>query len=575
MNLFYEFLCWVQKNFLTELCIRLVKIFFRRLEFQQAIFILRKARYVINNHNYLFKRGGTLVTVIVFGAVFIGLITILVSQVVYEHRQIYRTVDKTYALQMAEAGLEKLRWYLAHNPGDYNGPNDVLLNGNGEYVWSQDYHDPISGELVGEIEYKILPETYCNITNNAQILITAKSHDSGQTYALKQIYTRESAANYSYIYNQNVRVGDDRMIRGRFHSNGEVRMDGRNDSVVSSSLKDGVYGRPPHPQARTDLWQDEVATIDFNGLAVDMIAIKDKADTTVSGSPSATSPLGQDNVDDLYFTRKESCVQVQQCKGKKNCWMQTECTNNIEAFEVELIDDNDSDGASIKVWELNNLVEIQRAHHTNDKEKYCGPGSAVNVADYDDADHDFDNIPVCNDGRTNYLGEFKLNPSCPVAFFEAPVFLYGTLDAKAVIAAGDLDTADEPNVYLFNHIFYESDDGSDGLSVVAEGDVKIAYSVPDDLHLRGIFIAQSGRYGRDHYTGHTFKRRDFLQVIGSIISDEGGGVNWSTPTEQNASGYLYRENYYDQDLSRRPPPLTPSVGSNYTYQEWRDEEVSR
>lgn len=521
-----------------------------------------------------FQRGGTLVTVIVLGAVFLGLTTILVSQVVYENQAVNRSIDKNSALEMAEAGLEKMRWYLAHYPQDYNGPNDAVLNGDNEYVWTEAYHDPITGLETGELEYRILPETYCDVTNNAEIQVIATSNETNQQYHLQQFHAKDSAASYAYVYNQNVRAGSDRFIRGRYHSNGTVQMDGQNDSVVSSSQTGGVFGDPPHPNARQDLWQDEAPTIDFNGLVIDLITIRDKADTTVSGDPNSSSPADQDDPDDLIFTTTETCQEVQYCYWGW-CWTETECSGGVEGFEVELVTDSDSDEASIRVWELDNLYTIDRTNDYDEREKYCGSSSSVDYSDYDDVDHDFETIPVCDNGRENYLGEFALNNSCPVAFFEAPVFLYGNLDAKALIAVGDLDSADEPGVYLFNHVNYQSDDGSDGLSVVSEGDIKIAYSVPDDLLIRGVFIAQSGRYGRDNYTGSKFRERDFLQTLGSIVSDQGGGTQWVTSGGSFVSGFRDRENYYDRSLSRRPPPMTPAISDNYSYLEWRDEEVSR
>jgi hypothetical protein len=106
--------------------------------------------------------------------------------------------------------------------------------------------------------------------------------------------------------------------------------------------------------------------------------------------------------------------------------------------------------------------------------------------------------------------------------------------------------------------------------------VKIAYAVPDDMRIEGIFIAQNGYFGRDNYTPTLHRHRDFLETIGSIVSNEGGGTQWrSTANGDIVSGFNLRQNYYDRSLSRRPPPLTPKVSDNYSYIEWRDEEVTR
>lgn len=511
------------------------------------------------------QTGAALVTIMVFGSIFLILTSILITTVVSQEKSIRRSLDKAVALQIAEAGLERFRWYLAHFPQDYDGPQDASINGDGEYTFQEDYFDPVSGAVTGEIAYTVVPESFCGITAYAKIGVVGTSFGENETYSVEQYHTKDTAANYAYIYNNDVRAGADRVIRGRYHSNGEIEMNGVNDSVVSSSQTDGVYGNPVNPNAREDLWQDEVGTIDFNALTIDLGTIKDAADN-YNGSPTG------DDANDRLFEASQSCYTYS-CGwwGTRTC---TSCSGT-EAFEVELINDSNTDEASIRVWELENLRTIPRGNTGAENEKYCGSGSSVDFSDYDDADHDIEPVPVCDHGRTNYLGEFALDPACPVAFFKGDVFLYGQTDAKLLIGAGELDGIDTSNVYLFNNIDYESYDGSDGLTVVAEGDIKIPYSVPDDMGVRGIFVAQSGRYGRDNYNqpGWTkFDDRDFLQTVGSIVSNEGGGTQWAYSNGTFVSGFRNRENYYDRALSRRPPPLTPAVSDNYSYIEWRDQE---
>jgi len=511
------------------------------------------------------QSGVAIVTILVFGAIFSMLLVALVSTVVTEEKSLRATVDRSTALQMAESGLEYMRWYLAHNPQDYNGWQNVSKDGDGKYVFTEDYVDPITAEVTGELEYVVTPEEFCGLTSSASVLVTATSFADGQSYAIEQVHAKDTAANYAYIYNDDVAAGSDRLIRGRYHSNSEVEMNGKNDSVVSSSQTDGVYGNPVNPLARTDLWQDEVGTIDFNALSLDLSAVRDAADT-YNGSPAG------DDLNDRLFETSQSCYNYSCWGGWWYGWQTCQSCSGGEAFEVELVSDGDTDNASIKVWELSDLTEISRSNVSNENEKYCGPGSSVDFSDYDDSDHVIENIPTCDDGRSSYLGEFALDNSCPVAFFDGDVFLHGTADSKLLIASGDLDSVEDTNVYLFNTINYASTDGSDGLTVVSEGDIKIPYSVPDDMGVRGIFIAQSGRYGRDNYTGSRFGARDFLQTVGTIVSNEGGGTQWVSSGGSFVSGFRDRENYYDRSLARRPPPLTPTVTENYSYVEWRDEQ---
>ena len=515
-------------------------------------------------------RGSTLVTVLVLGSICIMLVVVLIGRVVIQERSLRMSLDNAVAIQIAETGLEKLRWHLAHNPQGYDGPQNVSINGDGQYIFNEDYRDPQTNEVVGEIKYVVEPEEFCGLASHATVTVTGTSFIEGRDYTLQQVHTQDTAANYAYIYNDDVQAGSDRLIRGRYHSNSSIEMNGQNDSVVSSSQTNGVFGNPVHPDARQDLWQDEVGTIDFNALALDLETIYDSADT-YNGDPVETDTAGDDSpTGDRLFILEESCYSY----NWPFWWgpYTNETCNGAEAFEVALIDDGDN-VPSIEVWELDGLPVISRTNDDDAREKYCSNFASS------DADHDVEPIATCTDYRSNYLGEFELDNSCPVAFFQGDVFLHGTTDSKLLIASGDLSGTDTSDVYLFNSINYGEDDGTDGLTVVSEGDIKIGYSVPDDMEVRGIFIAQSGRYGRDNYDGNwsfdrdVFQERDFLQTVGSIISNEGGGTKWTTSGGSFVSGFRDRENYYDRSLSRRPPPLTPTVSENYTYLEWRDEEV--
>ena len=65
------------------------------------------------------KHGATLITILVFGSVFIMLIVALVSTVVIQQRVVENNEVEREALSIAEAGLNYYRWFLEHNPGDF------------------------------------------------------------------------------------------------------------------------------------------------------------------------------------------------------------------------------------------------------------------------------------------------------------------------------------------------------------------------------------------------------------------------------------------------------------------------
>jgi type II secretory pathway component PulK len=65
------------------------------------------------------KTGGyLLVVVLVFSAIFMTILTSFVSFIVIQSRLIEQRVQFEQAGQIAEAGLNYYKWYLAHNPND-------------------------------------------------------------------------------------------------------------------------------------------------------------------------------------------------------------------------------------------------------------------------------------------------------------------------------------------------------------------------------------------------------------------------------------------------------------------------
>jgi len=113
------------------------------------------------------------------------------------------------------------------------------------------------------------------------------------------------------------------------------------------------------------------------------------------------------------------------------------------------------------------------------------------------------------------------------------------------------------------------------------------------MELNGIFVAQTGHFGRNHYsTSHLpsecvawylwwcyswdtlfseYIKRDTLTMIGTIVSSGRVGTKW-TSSGVYISGFNTRYNAYDRGLVIDPPPLTPETSDTYQFIEWREEE---
>jgi hypothetical protein len=98
------------------------------------------------------------------------------------------------------------------------------------------------------------------------------------------------------------------------------------------------------------------------------------------------------------------------------------------------------------------------------------------------------------------LGNYAVPADCGVIFVEDDIWVEGTLSGKVTLAAADVDTANsDRSVVLPGNILYATGSGTDGLTLIGEKNVTVGLNTPDVMTLNGIFIAQNGRFGRNHY----------------------------------------------------------------------------
>jgi hypothetical protein len=162
-----------------------------------------------------------------------------------------------------------------------------------------------------------------------------------------------------------------------------------------------------------------------------------------------------------------------------------------------------------------------------------------------------------------------------VIYVEDQVWVDGVVNGKVTLAAADVDTTGvDPSIFLNNNITYANEDS--GLLAVAEYDVLIPLVVPDNMTLNGIFVAQTGHFGRNHYdtsmpnAWETYIKRNSLTINGTIVSNGREGTKWVSGSGTYLSGFNTRNNTYDRDLVSDPPPLTPEVSDTYEFIEWRE-----
>jgi hypothetical protein len=456
------------------------------------------------------QKGYLLVLIMVFGAVFLTMAIAFVGYVVTQHRGQVFNYNKERALDIAEAGLNYYKWYLAHNPDDTTNGTGLP----GPYVGV--YADP-EGSAIGEFSLEIASSSACGDIYAVDI------NSTGATYAMPNAgrkvyarYARPTVAEYAYILNSNVWAGDDRTIIGPYHSNGGIRMDGTNNSTVTSGQEtwscnssfncnptqtvDGVFGDGPN----SDLWSFPSTPINFTGITIDLAQMQDKAQ----------------NAGGEYFGPS----------GKAG-------------YHI--------------LFKDNGTFDVYRVNKKAAEPKGYAWGYYMHVLNGE-----------------SFIGNYDIPNACAVIFVEDQVWLEGVVNGKVTIAAADVDTTGvDPSIILNDNITYANEDS--GLLAIAEYDMLIGLVVPDDMVLNGIFIAQNGHFGRNHYTTSIpnswwdYIKRNSLTINGTIVSNGREGTKWVNGSTY-LSGFNTRTNTYDRDLVSDPPPMTPEVSDMYEFIEWRE-----
>jgi hypothetical protein len=344
---------------------------------------------------------------------------------------------------------------------------------------------------------------------------------------------RKSVAAYSYLLNSNVWAGSDRVITGPYFSNGGIRMDGSNNSDVLSAVStwscDSSFGCSP-TQSKTGvfgagtgsaLWQYPAASIDFAGIAANFSTLKSYAQ----------------NSGGLYFAPASG-------------------TQSQRGYHL--------------VFQSDGTVKVYRVSAT-----YSFPG------------YSSDSGWATEYGiiKTETLvGTYTIPASCAVIYVEDRAWVEGVVKGKVTLVAADVVNSNSyPDGYLVGNITYTTNDGTAGLTFLAEGNLRIPLNSPDTMTIHGIFIAQTGHYGRDFYTNSSsysssqrvgstwasYVTRTSLATDGTVVSNGRTGTSWSCGTF--CSGYASRTDAYDALQALSPPPFTPAAATDYSFITWREQ----
>lgn len=464
------------------------------------------------------QRGITTLLVISFMGIFLLILATLTSYAFQQSRYGRALYGREQALHIAEAGLEYYRWYLAHFPGSLSNTSHTVV-------------DP-EGTTLGSAALTITGNSQCNVVQSIDIVSRGTAlQNPGYPRTIAARYMRKSVAAYSYLLNSSVWAGSDRVITGPYFSNGGIRMDGSNNSNVGSAVttwscdssfgcsptqtQPGVFGAGPN----STLWSYPESSIDFSAIAVNLSSLK------------------------------------------------TYAQNNGGRYYAQATGSNADRRGYHVIFKSNGTYDLYRVSNTTQVTGYTEQTGWV-------AEHSIIS------SQTLLASNVTIPSSCSVLFFEDRVWIEGVVSGKVtLVAATPSDTGTSPDVYLMNNITYATSDGSSGLTVIAERNINIPLNSPDVMEIRGIFIAQGGRYGRNHYTTSgsnevpsaydSYVLQSQLTTVGTVVSNYRTGTSWSSGSTVT-SGYLSRIDAYDQLQATNPPPFTPYATTDFKFVLWRE-----
>lgn len=460
---------------------------------------------------------------LVFGTIFLTVLGALSGFVLTENRSQTAATSASRGIAIAEAGLEYYRWFLAHYPTD-------LMNGTGQpgpYVMA--YMDPEGGQT-GTFSLEVTGNASCGEVTSIDIRSTGiPAEDPGSARTIEARYARPTVGRFSYILNDSVWAGADRIILGPYHSNGGIRMDGTANAPVTSSLsswlctsafgcssnqtKTGVWGAGPNQ----GLWSYPVPQVDFDGIAADFTGLKAKAVANNTYLPRYSSTGG------------------------------TGSSNLYRGYHL--------------IFNGNNTVTVNRVTATT-----LLSSTAINATEESLPDRTL----IASE---SYYSTITLPAGCGLIFVEDNLWLEGTVDRKVTVVAANVTTTGiAPNVMLPDNITYAATDGSDGLTVLAENNVLITPDSPQTMTLNGIFVAQGGAFGRNLYScPSSYEPRGTLTILGTTVSNLRTGTRWVNGCSGGDGGYQTRIDSYDRKLATDPPPFTPTTSTDYEFVDWREE----
>jgi type II secretory pathway pseudopilin PulG len=485
------------------------------------------------------QKGFLLIGVLVFAAISILTVTAFVSWASTSAKLSRRVESRELALQIAEAGIEYARWYLAHYQSGYT------LGNAGAQPYVYPFNDK-DGTQIGTYTLTVTPPP------SGSTLVKIKSTGASLTGPLT---TRSinvhlaipSLAKYSVLANADMRFGEGTVIYGPVHSNGGIRFDGVVWNKITSAKTS--YDDPDH----TGAVEFGVHThVNSSGGGVNN-----------SFRPAEAPPSTVPNRNDVFKAGREFPVPAVDFVG---------ITNDLATIKTQAI-------ASGRYFAASGYQGYQIILKTNDTfDLYrvtsltAPPSGCADVT----GDSTWGTWSI---GAKTFLANYAI-PANGLVFVEDNLWVEGQINtARVTIAAARFpDTvATRKNITVNNDLKYTNYDGTDVIALIAQNNINAGLFSEDDLQIDAALIAQNGRIGRYYYdpptNGPGTNRcgvnvyRNSIALYGMLGTNARYGFAYTDGT-----GYDTRTITYDTNLLYAPPPNFPLASDKYQIILWEELE---
>jgi len=440
-------------------------------------------------------RGVIITLVLVFGSIFLILLAGLLGFILLQQRQSLQKVSWNESLHLAEAGINYSKWRLLHAGADFN------------FGGIKPYAD------IGRFQLEITAPTGCS--SRTKIQSTGWTSNFPNVKRKVQVkYAKPALAKYAFLTNSNVWFGEDEALKGPFHSNGGIRMDGQQNSLSTSAKETYICGSehgcsPPQTKPGIwgqgqgqyqGLWEFPVPAIDFDLITQNLASLK-----------TAAQNFG------IYISTPTD----------HGYHIKFKVDGTIDVFRVKKLKQK------VYGWDGEQWFYESNDFDPEDEEPYAS---------------------------------YSLPSSCAPIFIENNVWVDGVVKGRATLVAAELP--EKPNkmkkIIINGNIDYA--DSNSVLGLISQKDILIPLYSPDNLDIKAALLAQKGHVFRYYYPKwssepyKTYAIRNQIRTFGSIITNTMWTFTWVDSDNNVVSGYRNTEMNYDSNLTYNPPPYFPTAG---------------